>query len=139
MTRFVAAAGAILSLSMTRPSVGVGQEFCRRALADRPFPQLRNGTAPPQSTNLYSVVWGLSLARSLRVDSVSRGLIKNSGGYTFAELYLDSAAIPQSIRSRAPADSAGRWHVAFQIADLFNAGDAGATEGMAYAAASLYK
>jgi len=129
-------------------SVGVGQDFCRHALADRPFPRLRNAVDPVEGGNLYSIVSTISIARMLRVDSLVRGLMKasvpDSGpqGDVFGpepEWFPDSSEISPAIRLAQPKDSARRWDAAFQLAHLFNGGALGGTEGMAYAAASLYK
>lgn len=130
-------------LCLASPSTGVSQDFCQRALRERPFPNLRNSTKPAESlpwkSPYWLFTWHLAFAHQAWLDSVSRGLIKPSGSYSYQEWFLDSTDIPSNIRTQAPKDSATRWSAAFELANLFEAGNVGATEGMAFAAASLYR
>ena len=127
-----------LAVLLALPQIAAGQDFCRTALNSRPFPTLRNATLSVQSTDLWPVLWKATLSRAVRLDSVARGLIPQSGDYTFNEWYFDPGPLTDSLRLKVARDSASRWGVAFQLADLFRGGEGGAATGMAYAAASLY-
>jgi len=119
-----------LVLIALAPSSSAAQGFCGRALADRPFPRIRNATDPHEGGDLYPIVSALSRDRLAKVE--------HSFGIQ-PEWFSDSTDIPDTIRVRQPRDSVRRWDAAFQLANLFNGGVLGHTEGMAFAAASLYR
>ena len=132
---------SLLLVGLFIPTGAAGQDFCSRALADRPFPRLRNATNPVEGSDMRGLVWSLALSRALEIDSIARGLIPILGhGYVpQPEWFSDSAEMPDSIKRLEPKDSVRRWDVAFQLSSLFNGGALGGTGGMGYAAASLYR
>jgi hypothetical protein len=138
MGRFQAVAALALGF-VQAPAPASSQDFCQRALADRPFPTLRNATNPEEGSSYYAVTWNLAYTRSAHLDSISRGLITATGMWSLEEWFFDSTKMRTKSLGRAPTDSAGRWSAAFQLAHLFNAGSVGATDGMGFAAASLYR
>jgi hypothetical protein len=130
-----AAVIAVLVALPSAPGIAASQDFCQRALADRPFPNLRNRSQPDERGEFRSIVWRLSFSRLAMLDSISRGLITPTGSYSYHEWFFDSTDIPQEMLERAPEDSSARWSAAFELANLFESG----TDGMGFAAASLYR
>jgi len=114
------------------------QDFCPAALKDRPFANLRNARQPLESDTFYSVTWDAALNRAFHLDSLDKGLIHGSGGYELSDWYIDASDIAVSLRRSIAADTTLQRNAAFDLSHLFEGGPAGATEGMAYVAASIY-
>ena len=121
-----------------RPNPGVqAQGYCRTALGTRPFPAFRNAHEGIRAPDLEVVVWDMTLARSLRRDSILKGLIAVPRDVVFPT-YFDTHGIADSLRRRIAADSLLAIAASLQLAAMWEGETSGRTDQMALAAASLY-
>jgi hypothetical protein len=108
------------------------QGYCRTALGSRPFPAFRNAHEGIRAPDLETVAWDMTLAQSLRRDSIVKGLIAVPGGDVILfPTRFDTHGVADSIRRRLAADSSLAIAASLQLAAMWEGEASGA-------AASLY-
>jgi hypothetical protein len=116
------------------------QSFCRAAVNSRPLSEFRNTheSAYLKAPEVRGFLWEASLARSVHLDSIAKGLVQNAGDYVLADGYINTDGIADSLRRTVAHDTAVAAAIALKLAEVWDAAHVGATEGMAFAAASIY-
>src|SRR5512143_1505318 len=128
----------LLLLAIMGPNPQVeAQGYCRTALGSHPFPALRNAHESIRAPDLETVVWDMTLAQSLRRDSILKGLIAVPRDVVFPT-YFDTHGVADSIRRRIGADSLLATAASLQLAAMWEGETSGRTDQLALAAASLY-
>src|SRR5512143_3781746 len=117
----------LLLLAIMGPNPQVeAQGYCRTALGSHPFPALRNAHESIRAPDLETVVWDMTLAQSLRRDSILKGLIA-------VPRDVATHGVADSIRRRIGADSLLATAASLQLAAMWEGETSGRTDQLALA------